>query len=128
LRLIVDKSNILQECLIYLEIIQEYNTGGRGEKIALGNITLNLAEYVEEDVGREGGVVRRYLMQESKINSTLKVGIYMKQTEGDHNFEAPPLSKAPVFGGIGSIMTGEQVESDIGSKVSAVPFQDSTNF
>ena len=52
--------------------------GGGGGKILLGNVRLNLAEYVNyegqsyrEEDGQ--GVARRYLMQDSKINSTLKV-------------------------------------------------------
>ena len=60
--------------------MQDYSSGVRGEKITLGQVTLNLAEYVEESEmgpGGEGGVIRRYLMQESKINSTLKIGIMM---------------------------------------------------
>jgi hypothetical protein len=74
-----------------------------------------LAEYVEEsEMGPDGeeGVTRRYLMQDSKINSTLKVGISMKQIDGERNFVAPPLKSAPVFGGIAGIMVGEQVEQD----------------
>lgn len=60
----------------------------------------------------EEGVVRRYLMQESKINSTLKIGILMKQVDGERNFVAPPLKTAPVFGGIAGIIAGEQAEQD----------------
>jgi len=110
-RLSTDKSNLLQECLVNFEIIQEYNTGARGDKITLGNVNLNLAEYVEGDDGEEG-ITRRYLMQESKINSTLKVGIIMKQIDGERNFIAPPLRTAPVFGGIAGIVAGEQGEQD----------------
>jgi hypothetical protein len=78
----------------------------------LGYVALNLAEYVEESEDGEEGVTRRYLMQESKINSTLKVGIAMKQVDGERNFVAPPLKSAPVFGGIAGIMAGEQGELD----------------
>jgi len=118
-RLTVDKGNILAETLIHFEVIQDYSGAGRGEKITLGQVTLNLAEYVEESetsLGEgadvEEGVVRRYLMQESKINSTLKIGIAMKQVDGERNFVAPALKMAPVFGGIAGIMAGEQVEND----------------
>jgi hypothetical protein len=101
--------------LINFEVVQDYSPGGREEKIRLGNVSLNLAEYVEEsEMGPDGeeGVTRRYLMQDSKINSTLKVGISMKQIDGERNFVAPPLKSAPVFGGIAGIMVGEQVEQD----------------
>jgi hypothetical protein len=118
-RLTIDKNNSLTETLIHFEVVQDYSAGGRGEKITLGQVVLNLAEYVEESEGVEGeeGVVRRYLMQESKINSTLKIGITMKQLDGERNFVAPPLKTAPVFVGIAGIMAGEQVEQDdLGSR------------
>lgn len=115
MRLTIDKSNNLQECLVSFEVVQDYSSGVRGEKITLGHVSLNLSEYVEEsELGPDGeeGVTRRYLMQESKINSTLKVGIMMKQIDGERNFTAPPLKTAPVFGGIAGIMSGEQAEQD----------------
>ncbi|KAG4025956.1 hypothetical protein MFRU_047g00200 [Monilinia fructicola] len=114
-RLTIDRNNQLSECLIHFEIIQDYNSGqsAKGERVTLGHITLNLAEYVDEsEVEGEEGVVRRYLMQESKINSTAKIGILMKQVEGDRNFVAPVLKSAPVFGGIAGIMKGENGEGD----------------
>ncbi|KAH8886733.1 hypothetical protein GQ53DRAFT_844675 [Thozetella sp. PMI_491] len=55
----------------------------------------------------EEGVVRRHLMQDSKINSTLKIGILMVQIDGDRNYAAPALKTAPVFGGIAGIIAGE---------------------
>jgi hypothetical protein len=134
-RLSMDRTNMLQECLIEFEVVQDYNAGGRGEKITLGKVSINLAEYVDVDghsvqspvglatgiSGLEGddpeeGVTRRYLMQESKINSTLKIGISMKQVEGDRNYFAPPLKTAAVFGGIAGIMGGgdQGDQDDIG--------------
>lgn len=107
-RITVDKSGMLQESWVVFEVLQEYSAGGRGERISLGNVKLNLAEYVEQSDLTDGeeGVCRRYLMQDSKINSTLKVGkglalvhlakslseheisIYMRQIEGDKNYIA----------------------------------------
>lgn len=121
-RLTTDKTNMLQELLIHFEIVQDYGSGVRGsDKITLGNIALNLAEYVEgsdgaispgSKDGEDEGIVRRHLMQDSKINSTLKIGISMKQIDGERNFVAPPLKTAPVFGGIAGIMGQEQGEAD----------------
>ncbi|MCJ1377928.1 hypothetical protein MMC17_001024 [Xylographa soralifera] len=112
-RLIVDKNGMLQDFDIHFEVLQEYSSGARGERILLGNVKLNLAEYVEGSGDTEYGVTRRYLMQESKINSTLKVvSISLKQIDGDKNFSSPPLKSAPVFGGIAGIMTSEQGELD----------------
>ena len=112
----IDKNQTLQACDIHFEILQEYHEGARG-RVVLGTVKLNLAEYTERpdmtdrereiEQDEDGGIVRRYLMQDSKINSTLKIGINMKQTEGDTNFIAPPLKSAMVFGGIAGIMATE---------------------
>lgn len=119
-RLTIDKNNQLSECLIHFEIIQDYSGSGvKGEKITLGHIMLNLAEYVEESESLpegEEGVTRRYLMQDSKVNSTLKISILMKQIDGERNYIAPPLKTAAVFGGIAGVMGGEGEEGDLGCK------------
>ncbi|KAK3175996.1 hypothetical protein OEA41_007318 [Lepraria neglecta] len=116
-RLTVDRNNVLQESEINFEVLQEYSPGTRAERIVLGIVKLNLAEFVGGSDDGEDVVMRRYLMQESKINSTLKISIYMKQTEGDSSFTAPPLKTAPVFGGIAGIMTAEQGDTDDGGNV-----------
>ncbi|KAI1494530.1 N-terminal C2 in EEIG1 and EHBP1 proteins-domain-containing protein [Biscogniauxia mediterranea] len=71
---------------------------------------LEESDVVDEEA--EEGIVRRYLMQESKINSTLKIGILMVQLDGERNYVPPPLRTAAMFGGIAGIMTGEQADQD----------------
>lgn len=91
LRLIVGKDSTLQESMLHFEVLQEYQTSGRSERITLGVIKLNLAEYVDtgqSDQTEGGPITRRYLMQESKINSTLKIEIGMKHLEGDKSYTA----------------------------------------
>jgi len=62
------------------------------------------------------GVVRRYLMQDSKINSTLKISVLMVQIDGERNYVAPPLKTAPVFGGIAGFVANESLEPpDVGT-------------
>jgi len=86
----------------------------------LGNVKLNLAEYTniseanvdDPQEGEDGMITRRYLMQDSKVNATLKVGIAMKQVDGDTNFTAPPLKSAMVIGGIAGIMNAEAGEAE----------------
>ena len=72
-RLTVDKNGMLQESEINFEVLQEYSPGTRAERIILGTVKLNLAEYVDGSDEGDDTIMRRYLMQESKINSTLKV-------------------------------------------------------
>lgn len=114
-RLTLGKDGMLQETSIEFEILQEYGAGGRGERIRLGEVKINLAEYVEASElptpsspggtnQSDEGIVRRYLMQDSKINSTLKLGIHMRHLEGTRDYVAPPLRTAPVFGGIAGII------------------------
>ncbi|RFU32638.1 hypothetical protein B7463_g3705, partial [Scytalidium lignicola] len=129
-RLTIDKNNQLAECLVIFEIIQDYSGNGvKGEKITLGHVTLNLAEYVEESEALsegEEGVTRRYLMQDSKVNSTLKISIFMKQIDGERNFIAPPLKTAAVFGGIAGIMAGDGEEGDLGYTPSITKSRDAS--
>jgi hypothetical protein len=127
-RMVVGKDGVLQSTEVELEVEQEYSSGGRAERIKLGVVRVNLAEYCsEEGMGlaspqtpgggihaadaEEKGVVRRYLMQESKINSTLKLGILMKHLEGTRDYIAPPLRTAPVFGGIAGIISSSEPAS-----------------
>ncbi|KIX06252.1 uncharacterized protein Z518_04227 [Rhinocladiella mackenziei CBS 650.93] len=122
-RLTIDKTQMLQECDIHFEVLQEFHEGGRGGRVHLGNVKLNLAEYTRlpdhetadqdlQDESDDGGITRRYLLQDSKVNSTLKIGIKMKQTEGDTNFIAPPLKSAMVIGGIAGVLSTEAGEGD----------------
>ncbi|KAL1989355.1 hypothetical protein VTN96DRAFT_117 [Rasamsonia emersonii] len=110
-RLTIDRNHMLQECDIFFEVFQEFSSGSRGDRITLGNVKLNLAEYVDKSDNEEG-ITRRYLMQDSKINSTLKIGILMHQVDGDKNFVTPPLKTPMVFGGIAGIMTSEHGDPD----------------
>ncbi|KAJ5625551.1 hypothetical protein N7510_001860 [Penicillium lagena] len=108
-RLTIDRTSILQECDVFFEVFQEFSNA---DKNPLGKIKLNLAEYVDKGEDDEG-VVRRYLMFESKVNSTLKIGIAMRQVEGDRNFTTPALKSATVFGGIaGVVHSSEPVDHD----------------
>ncbi|KAF7592556.1 hypothetical protein BBP40_012716 [Aspergillus hancockii] len=110
-RLTIDRSQSLHECEIHFEIIQEFEAGIGDTKNFLGRIRLNLAEYVDKSDDDEG-IVRRYLMQDSKVNSTLKIGLAIRQVEGDRNFTTPPLKSAMVFGGITGVVSAEQADPD----------------
>jgi hypothetical protein len=116
IRMTIDKSLLLSETEIHFEILQEYSEGARDGRVVLGQVKLNLAEYADRshldndsaalDPDDEG-ITRRYLMQQSKINSTLKIGIQLKQLDGDTNFTTPHLKSAMVFGGIAGIVSAE---------------------
>jgi len=121
-KLTIDKSQALQPCDIMFEILQEFYDSRRGGRVHLGNVKLNLAEYTnapepavdDPDPNGDGSgvIMRRYLMQDSKVNATLKIGIAMKQVDGDTNFISPPLKSAMVIGGIAGIINAEAGETD----------------
>lgn len=71
---------------------------------------------IEKDREVHDGIIRRYLMQDSKVNSTLKIGILMIQVDGERNYIAPPLRIAPAFGGIAGIVASEQADDDASRK------------
>ncbi|KAJ1661138.1 hypothetical protein IWQ61_000008 [Dispira simplex] len=85
LDLVIGKDGVLSNCELYLQVKQETN---QDSPRTLGVLTLNLAEYAQE-----GEVTRRYLLQESKSNSTFKITVHMKQTGGDTKYTTPTLKK-----------------------------------
>ncbi|KAJ5818748.1 hypothetical protein N7474_004339 [Penicillium riverlandense] len=109
-RLTIDRTSMLQECELHFEVIQEFGSSSHADRNLLGKIKLNLAEYVDK-VEEDEGVVRRYLMFESKVNSTLKIGIAMRQVEGDRNFTTPALKSATVFGGIAGVVHSSEPDA-----------------
>jgi hypothetical protein len=99
IKMVIDKSGHLQDAALELQVFQEMY-GGK-ERHALGKLILNLAEYALG--GQE--IVRRYLLQDSKVNSTLKLGIKMVQLSGVTTYTTPELKKAQVFGGITGLLS-----------------------
>lgn len=144
IRIATDKNANLTDCPIEFEVVQEFAGSDKITlgyvKLNLSEYVEESAAFVRDavsptrkrngpagkspdsssqstgskDDGVEDGIVRRYLMQDSKVNSTLKVGILMVQVDGDRNFVAPALKTAPVFGGIAGIMAPEQAEDEPG--------------
>lgn len=72
-RLVVDKNGVLQDSTLDLDVIHEVSSGDKAEKSFLGRVKINVAEYVESTRYSHEQVLRRYLLQESKVNSTIKV-------------------------------------------------------
>lgn len=96
LKLHIDRASRLSASYLDLEILQEYS--GR-ERIVLGSLEINLAEYANRQ--KE---TRRYLMQDSKINSTLQVSVELTQMSGETNFITPELKPAQVFSGLAGVV------------------------
>lgn len=61
IQLVIDKQQILGKCEFKLDI---YQKGGK----EIGSLSINLSEYADKGVTTE-----RYLLQNCKFNSTIKV-------------------------------------------------------
>lgn len=143
IRLSVDRANNLAECPLELEIVQEFALAEKitlGHiKLNLSEYIEESEAFSKDPAspqrkrsssagvsptaapqsGRghhnvDDGIVRRYLMHDSKVNSTLKISILMVQVDGDRHFIAPALRTAPVFGGIAGLMVPEIGDDDTG--------------
>ncbi|CAO3614759.1 unnamed protein product [Cunninghamella blakesleeana] len=85
--LVISKQHLLMPCELKLEIYQEI--GGSNLK-QIGSLLLNISEYATI-----GPSTRRYLLEECKFNSFIKLSIEMKQlSKTDESFTAPPLTKS----------------------------------
>ncbi|EDO18040.1 hypothetical protein Kpol_1045p26 [Vanderwaltozyma polyspora DSM 70294] len=91
-KLHVDKDNNLIEKLLRFRVIyQSEEKSGRGsEKLDLGTVNVNIADYVRED---EMAVSNRFLLKDSRINSLLSISIQMKLYRGTYREFNLPLSK-----------------------------------
>ncbi|CAO3637948.1 unnamed protein product [Cunninghamella echinulata] len=85
--LVISKQHLLMPCELKLEIYQEI--GGSNLK-QIGSLSLNISEYATL-----GHITKRYLLEECKFNSLIKLSIQMKQlSKTDELFTAPPLTKS----------------------------------
>ncbi|RIA92967.1 N-terminal C2 in EEIG1 and EHBP1 proteins-domain-containing protein [Glomus cerebriforme] len=104
-QIIIGKDGVLMPCELIIKVKQELSGGKEVNNI--GRLLLNLSEYVGLNT-----MTRRYLLQDSKINSTLKLTINMKQTFGNVVFKVPPLKKTQIFGGIAGIISERTERQD----------------
>ena len=93
----VGRNGVLLERMLIMEVWVEMISGR--ERIRIGNVAVNLSEYAS--VKSE---TRRYLLQESKMNSTIKVTIAVTHVEGMKDYTTPPLKKAQMFHGITNLL------------------------
>ncbi|KND04707.1 uncharacterized protein SPPG_00416 [Spizellomyces punctatus DAOM BR117] len=84
--MIIGKDGVLLPCELILYIRQSVNAGKSTEDI--GMVSINLAEYAASR-----STSRRYLLQESRVNSIIKVTIEMKLVKGDPVYKVPEVSK-----------------------------------
>ena len=93
----IGRNGVLQERMLMMEVWVEMISGR--ERFRIGTVAVNLSEYAS--VKSE---TRRYLLQESKMNSTVKVTIAVVHVEGIRDYTTPPLKKAQMFHGITNLL------------------------
>ncbi|KAK9447882.1 N-terminal C2 in EEIG1 and EHBP1 proteins-domain-containing protein [Limtongia smithiae] len=112
-RMVIDRSGMLAERGIMFEILSEH---AAGEKVEIGMLELNLAAYAKE----QPAVARRYLLQHSKVNSTIKITISCLQLSGDATFSTPPLTSGQAFGGITGVLADHNQPDSIPTALSSL--------
>ncbi|GAA5804358.1 N-terminal C2 in EEIG1 and EHBP1 proteins-domain-containing protein [Helicostylum pulchrum] len=93
IQLVTNKQQILSTCELKLEVHQK---GGK----EIGSLSINLSEYADSGVTTE-----RYLLQDCKYNSTIKLSLRMNiKPDSVNTFQTPPLSRQQIFKDIPSIV------------------------
>ncbi|KAI8342721.1 hypothetical protein BC941DRAFT_509612 [Chlamydoabsidia padenii] len=113
--LVINKHHVLQPCELKLEIYQELGGGGTKQ---MGTLSVNLSEYAQS-----GLITRRYLLEECKFNSFIKLSIRMEQlSKVDEPFTVPPMTKPQRNMDISIMITNTVTEkTDDGSTVHSLP-------
>ena len=75
--MVLDKDNSLMPCMLHLNVKKDMVGGKKSESI--GCVDVDLAEYAQSKFS-----TRQYLLQQSKMNSTLKITVQMTQIQGDN--------------------------------------------
>ncbi|CAO3697915.1 unnamed protein product [Rhizopus microsporus] len=92
-KLVIDKHQVLSDCELKLEI---YQKGG----IKIGTLSINLSEYAGSGV-----ITERYLLQDCKFNSTIKLTLRMNTKSDSYpQFQTPPLSRKQIFKDIPTVV------------------------
>lgn len=85
----IGKDGVLSPCHLYLVVKQQLDEDTVAEKI--GICLINLAECAGSRTSD-----RKFLLEDSKINATIKISIDMKQIKGDPVFKVPPRSSGAI--------------------------------
>ncbi|KTW32811.1 uncharacterized protein T551_00296 [Pneumocystis jirovecii RU7] len=97
----IDKHQHLSESWIIFEVNQESSElSGASHQLVLGKVDINLAEYA--GLSKE---TECYLLQNSKVNSLLRISISMEQIGGSTNYIINPPQKKQMFYGIADLMS-----------------------
>ncbi|CAO3626938.1 unnamed protein product [Mucor hiemalis] len=105
--LVISKQHILGPCELRLDVYQELG-GYSKDSTTIGSLTINLSEYAGS-----GLTTRRYLLDDCKFNSTIKLSIKVDQKSDTlTQFDIPPLKKQQVFTDIPQMIIERQERSD----------------
>ncbi|KAG2201049.1 hypothetical protein INT46_004375 [Mucor plumbeus] len=100
IQLVINKQQVLNDCELKLDI---YQKGGK----EIGTLSINLSEYAGSGITTE-----RYLLQNCKFNSTIKLSLRMNikpdstpnQPTSYPHFQTPPISKRQIFKDIPTVI------------------------
>jgi hypothetical protein len=81
--MVIGKDGELMPCILTFTIRKQETSIGKQQE-SIGTVDINLAEFAGSRIN-----TRRYLLQNSKINSTIKISLELIYIKGEHVFKAP---------------------------------------
>lgn len=77
------KTKVLKERVVIFDVIWDQNGT---DKLTLGRVEINLAEYVNKNGSNKHGKKTKYLLKNSKINGALALSINVTQDSGPTDY------------------------------------------
>lgn len=112
-RMSIGQDDMLEKLDIEFSVYQELHLNK--ERLRLGRLKLNLAEFVNKDLSSQ-----RYLLHDSRTNSILRLSIHLELLSTNaQRFTAPEQTKTNYFGGIAGLIASEGINKSNSS--SAIP-------
>ncbi|KAI8826660.1 N-terminal C2 in EEIG1 and EHBP1 proteins-domain-containing protein [Fimicolochytrium jonesii] len=108
--LIIGKDGVLLPCELILYIRQTGVNAGKGSE-DVGRVVVNLAEF-----GAERERTRRYLLQDSRVNSILRITVKMQLVKGDPTYKVPETTLRDLSSeGLRGVFSDQASDSDQGA-------------
>ncbi|PVU91849.1 hypothetical protein BB559_003953 [Furculomyces boomerangus] len=100
----ISKDNELSE---YYLSVHVYHIGNSEKRLKVGFLNLNLSEYVKMQ-----NSTRRYILQQCRINATLRISINATQIDGPTDFVVPQLNRQILISEISELVFKNEAKSN----------------
>ncbi|KAJ1922273.1 hypothetical protein H4219_000135 [Mycoemilia scoparia] len=96
--MIIGKDGLLSSCMLVVKVKREER---QGKSSTMGVLNLDLSQYA----ALPNEVSRRYLLEDSKVNSNIRISVNMSLLEECDPFRTPPINRAQFLSELDEIAT-----------------------